>query len=244
MIQGRVCTFIIDLGCCRNIIAEAAVDKLGLVHEQHPAPYNLGWLREGVEMRISQHALLPFSIGQYHCDRTYCDVASIDMSHLLLGCPWEFDCKITHDDAQNMYSFIWETHHVLLLPSRDHFLTPPRMLVPPTTHTLPKSSSTMLCSEATFSTEFRQEALAYAMLATQPMSVFSATLSPELSTVLQKFDDVFPTELPAALPLLRDILHHIDFVPGATLPNRPHYHMSPHEQEELWRQVEDLLRNG
>jgi len=66
----------------------------------------------------------------------------------------------------------------------------------------------------------------------------------EVREMLREFLDVFPSELPNALPLMHDVQHAIDFIPGATLRNLPHYRMNLNEHAELQRQVCELLQKG
>ncbi|PKI54890.1 hypothetical protein CRG98_024721 [Punica granatum] len=68
--------------------------------------------------------------------------------------------------------------------------------------------------------------------------------SGEIMVNKQEYDDVFPEETPHGLPPIRGIEHQIDFVPGATIPNRPAYRSNPEETKELQRQVSDDLRTN
>ena len=55
---------------------------------------------------------------------------------------------------------------------------------------------------------------------------------------------MFPNKVLDDLPPIRGIEHQIDFVLGATIPNRPVYRSNPKETNELQRQVKELLANG
>ena len=59
------------------------------------------------------------------------------------------------------------------------------------------------------------------------------SMHPKVSHLLRKFTDVFPDKFPQGLLPLQDIYHHIDLVLGTTLPNKPHYRISPSEHEKL-----------
>ncbi|RVW47867.1 Transposon Ty3-I Gag-Pol polyprotein [Vitis vinifera] len=60
----------------------------------------------------------------------------------------------------------------------------------------------------------------------------------------KEYEDVFPNDVPNGLPPIRGIEHQIDFVLGATIPNRQAYRSNPKETKELQRQVEELLTKG
>jgi hypothetical protein len=67
-------------------------------------------------------------------------------------------------------------------------------------------------------------------------------LPSDIVSLLQKFEDVFPEEVPYGLSQIQGIEHQIDFIPGASIPNRPAYKSNPEETKELQRQVGELLK--
>eukprot|EP00253_Pinus_taeda_P002147 PITA_02147 len=58
-----------------------------------------------------------------------------------------------------------------------------------------------------------------------------------IQNMLQEFGDIVVDDLPDELPPRRGISHCIDLIPGASLPNKAAYHMSPKDHEEIRKQV-------
>jgi hypothetical protein len=52
-------------------------------------------------------------------------------------------------------------------------------------------------------------------------------LPEEVQKLLEEFDDIVVDELPRSLPPIRSVSHHIDLIPGASLPNKAAYRLTP-----------------
>ena len=90
---------------CTNVASALMVEKLKLPTLKHPRPYKLQWLNDCGEVKVTKQVLVAFSIGNYK-DEVLCDVAPMHAGYLLLGHPWQFDRKVTHDGYKNIYSFV------------------------------------------------------------------------------------------------------------------------------------------
>ncbi|GKD86714.1 hypothetical protein Tco_1357868, partial [Tanacetum coccineum] len=58
----------------------------------------------------------------------------------------------------------------------------------------------------------------------------------KVQPLVQEFTNILPEEIPSGLPLMRDIQHYNDFVPGSSILNKTAYRMNPNEYAELERQ--------
>ena len=58
---------------------------------------------------------------------------------------------------------------------------------------------------------------------------------------MEEFSNIVLEDILDGLPLMRNIQHHINLVPGVSLPNKPAYHLNRTQQDELQCQVEELM---
>nr|GEY13770.1 hypothetical protein [Tanacetum cinerariifolium] len=70
-ILGKVCTFVCDSGSCDSLMAEEAVQKLGLKTENCPKPYKLQWHKKGGEVTVSKRVHIPFFVGTTYKDNVW-----------------------------------------------------------------------------------------------------------------------------------------------------------------------------
>ena len=62
--------------------------------------------------------------------------------------------------------------------------------------------------------------------------------------LLQVYEDLLRDEISNRLPPKRGIEHQIDFIPRASIPNRPAYRTNPVEIKEIQKQVSELMEKG
>ncbi|RDX75080.1 hypothetical protein CR513_45084, partial [Mucuna pruriens] len=94
MIQGKCSSILIDKGSSVNVASLRLVEKLCLPTTPHPKPYKL----------------------QSYKNEILCDVVPMEATHILLGRPWQFDRKVTHDGVTNKFSFVHKGNKVILKP--------------------------------------------------------------------------------------------------------------------------------
>ncbi|XP_016673234.1 uncharacterized protein [Gossypium hirsutum] len=206
----------------------------------------LQWLNDGGEFRVTKQVVVPFSIGNYK-DEVLCDVVLIDATHLLLGRPWQYDKRAMHDGFTNRYSFMHAGKKITLAP-----LTPSQVIEDQTSL---KKSKEVAKEKKKISVYASNREIRKCLSSHQSLFIlmfkdhcllaeFPTNLPASIVSLLQEFEDVFPKETPKGLPPLCGIEHQIDFIPGATIPNRPAYRTNPEETKELQRQVAELMDKG
>ena len=66
------------------------MNKLGLVTTPHPHPYNIGWMKDGRELRIARQCRLTYFINPFE-DDVLCDVVPFSVTDTLFRKPYLWD---------------------------------------------------------------------------------------------------------------------------------------------------------
>ena len=235
-ITGKICKVIVDGGSTDNFISKESVSKLQLKTERQPEPYKLSWLKKGDQVVVNDRCLVPLLIRKKYTDQVWCDVIIMDACHILLERPRQFDQKTTHDDWRNTYSFQMCDAKIALAPMKDSREPAIKRVTDKPKPNLEEGKSetkvrSSLLSMSSFLKEVEETQELYALVSTIGINDNSTPVVVE--PLLQEFKELFPKELPPGLSPMRDIQHHIDLIPRASLPNRPTYRMSPTENEEM-----------
>ncbi|KAK8979723.1 hypothetical protein V6N11_027758 [Hibiscus sabdariffa] len=236
LINNKVCVVIIDGGSCTNIASSVMVEKLGLKTTKHPNPYRLQWLNDGGEMKVTKQVLVPFTIGKYK-DEVLCDVVAMGACHLLLGRPWKFDKGTLHDGVTNRNSFMHAGQKITLAPLTPSQVQEDQVHLRNNIEEVKKGKKRMNIYASNRDIRkclsSQQSMLVLLFKNSCLLAEIHVDLPASVVSILQEFEDVFLEETPKGLSPLRGIEHQIDFIPGATLPNRPAYQSNPEETKEL-----------
>jgi hypothetical protein len=233
--KDRVCKVIMDNGSTDNLISNEMVEKLELETTDHPSPYKVSWLQKGHQVNVTKQCLVQYKIGGYN-DKVLFDVIPMDVCHLLLGRPWQYDRNVIHDGKMNTYTLEKNGRTHMLLPIKDKGVKPEgRNIV-------------LLMSGKELLTEVKKKEDPKFFVVRKPRIVLTSTrvddLPEEIQELLEEFADIVVDELPHLLPLMRSVSHHIDLIPRASLSNKAAYRLTPQENEEVKKQVQELLDKG
>ena len=157
------------------------------------------WLDNKASGSVSRQCLVSMTLGTY-VDDILCDVLEMDACHLLLGRPWKYDRKTTHNGYTNTYTLRNNGKKKELLPLPPHRTVPPK----------PTHVHVHLMSRRECEKEIQGEGEIFLLVTKEvhkPMPI-----PPELRGLLDQYKDVFPADLPP----VRGIEHQIDLIPASS----------------------------
>ena len=101
-------------------------------------------------------------MGKYK-DKVLCDVMPMDVCHILLGRPWQFDRAAVHDAKKSTYKFFKDGVHHTLIPMEEG--EPSSRVIDP---------KTLLLSEKEYLQQIEEKEVSFALVC-KPKVVLTST---------------------------------------------------------------------
>eukprot|EP00253_Pinus_taeda_P016825 PITA_16825 len=199
--KGKCCKVIINNGSTNNLVSIEMVDKLGLVKTVHPTPYKVSWLQKGHQIIVTEQCKVEIQIGTYKYV-ILCDVMPMDVCHVLLGRPWQFEWKAIHDGRKNIYTLEKDGNKHTLLPLKDE-----------ADKGAPRNNVMVMSGKELLQEVGKGEEMHFAIIGRPKVILTSINLDDlpeEIKTLLNDFDDIIVDKLSNALPPIRSISYYID----------------------------------
>jgi hypothetical protein len=143
-VKGTPLHFIVDSGSQKNLISAEVVKQLGLSTTPHPQPYNIGWLRQGRDLRVSQQCRLSYGIQPFK-DEVLCDVSPLDVCDVLLGQPYMWRRHVVYESRPRSV-IVTLGGHLYRIPEVVLTIVPPKQYRKVVSHTA-KFNFFTICSK-------------------------------------------------------------------------------------------------
>jgi hypothetical protein len=160
----------------------------------------------------------------------------MDVCHLLLGRPWKYERNVVHDGRKNTYTLEKNGRTHMLLPIKDKEVK------------TKMSNNVLLMSGKELLNEVKKKEETQFIVVRKPKIVLTSIriddLPEEIQELLGEFVDIVVDNLPCLLPPIRSISHHIDLIPRSSFLNKAAYRLTLQENEEVKRQVQNLIDKG
>nr|GEU69103.1 Asp_protease_2 domain-containing protein [Tanacetum cinerariifolium] len=101
-----ICFIIIDGRSCENLVPKALVKAFKLPTEPHHSPYQIGWIKKGPTLEMTEICKVPLAIEKHYNELVTCDIVNIDASQVLLGRPWQHDMYATYQENKTLVTLV------------------------------------------------------------------------------------------------------------------------------------------
>ncbi|GJZ91397.1 putative nucleotidyltransferase, ribonuclease H [Tanacetum coccineum] len=219
--EAEQVTYVIQRTLCSP---KALVKAFKLPTKPHPNPYQIGWIKKGPKHKVTESCKVPLAIEKHYNELVTCDVVDMEACHVLLGRPWQHYMDATHQDEIREQDFGNLGGFTKGLEN--------------------KTLVTLVASPKEFQAERKETGVSYALVVKGVEDVMENAIPTVIKLLLAEFGKIMMDDTSDALPPLRNIQHQIDLIHGASLPNLPHYRMSPKESKILHEKIEELLKKG